>query len=128
VTHPKISCDRCIDPGMCCRSFPLSHYFDFGVTPAKIMKWLAQNGLAMFRPLRRIHVWCSDHTGASGKKESGKWVEQWSFRCTALGEDGRCTIYDSRPDLCRTYEPGCDMMCVHMRGPDGRPVVPQRRK
>lgn len=27
-------------------------------------------------------------------------------RCTALGADGRCTIYHLRPQVCRTYEPG----------------------
>ncbi len=27
----------------------------------------------------------------------------WKGRCPKLGEDGRCTVYDSRPLVCRLY-------------------------
>lgn len=112
---PKIDCDLCIDPGACCRAFPLNHYFELGATLEAIRKLLVEKNLAMFRPLRRYREWSSD----------GKWWEQWLFRCTKLKPNGRCGIYDTRPNLCRTYEPGCDGMCVHMRLPNGQPVLPQ---
>lgn len=42
---------------------------------------------------------------------------EWKGRCPKLGEDGRCTVYDRRPLVCRLYgasellrceECGCD--------------------
>lgn len=29
-------------------------------------------------------------------------------RCRALGTDGRCTTYETRPEACRTYEVGSE--------------------
>lgn len=54
----------------------------------------------------------------------GAWA--WRFSCPKLGADGRCTIYDDRPDLCRTYEPMSDGLCVHYQGStvDGQPAGP----
>lgn len=34
------------------------------------------------------------------------------FDCPLLGEDGRCTDYDGRPELCRLYEAGSDPICA----------------
>ena len=45
------------------------------------------------------------HPDADGKVE-------WRFTCPALGADGRCTIYESRPAVCREYEPGQDILCA----------------
>jgi Fe-S-cluster containining protein len=28
-------------------------------------------------------------------------------RCIALGADNACTIYDTRPTVCRQFDPGC---------------------
>jgi Fe-S-cluster containining protein len=38
---------------------------------------------------------------------------RWRWWCTALQSDGRCSIYEDRPDLCRRYRPGQDGLCVH---------------
>lgn len=123
---PEILCSLCVDPGMCCRAFPLNHYFLAGTAPATILKWLRKMKFP-FRPLRRMAQWTtSDFTDDDGKRLSGVMIEQWQFTCTKLGRNGRCTIYKNRPELCRIYEAGCDMMCVHVRGDDGRPRVPQR--
>lgn len=41
--------------------------------------------------------------------EGRTWFLQVFTRCRALGPDYRCTIYDTRPSICREYEnDGCD--------------------
>lgn len=63
-----------------------------------------------FVPLRRM--WYEAPNGAHKPKDC-----VWLFRCPKLGEDGRCTVYEHRPEVCRVYEPGEDVMCVHYTGP-----------
>lgn len=128
IQLPEISCDRCIAPGTCCKAFPLSNEFRFGITPDEIREWLKVENLP-FEPIKRENYYCTskDHHNIDGKSEV-HWIEKWLFQCTKLGEDGKCTIYDSRPDLCRKYTAGCDAMCVHMRLPDGNPIIPQLPK
>lgn len=41
-------------------------------------------------------------------------------RCRALGADGRCTVYESRPEACRTYEVGSPACVAAVRA--RRPV------
>lgn len=43
---------------------------------------------------------------------------EFECRCTQLGNDGRCRIYESRPVMCRTYKAG---------GPDCLEAVKKRR-
>lgn len=53
--------------------------------------------------------WYLMHQGISVFVEEGDWYIQFQTRCKNLGLDNRCGIYDSRPQICRTYEPGeCD--------------------
>jgi len=53
--------------------------------------------------------WYLMHQGISVFVEEGDWYVQFQTRCKNLGMDNRCEIYDSRPQICRTYEPGeCD--------------------
>lgn len=41
--------------------------------------------------------------------EGRTWFLQVFVRCRALGADYRCTIYETRPEICREYEAdGCD--------------------
>ena len=109
---------------MCCRAFPLNHFWRAGTTLKTIRAWLRKNKFS-FRPLRRYTQWVGTDV-VEGTNVTGVLMEQWLFSCPKLGPNGRCTIYKDRPELCKTYEPGNDMMCVHVRGPDGRPFVPQR--
>lgn len=37
---------------------------------------------------------------------------KWTFWCDAW-KHGRCSIYDHRPSMCRTYEPQSDILCWH---------------
>lgn len=53
--------------------------------------------------------WYLMHEDVSVFVEEGEWFVQFQTRCRNLGADNRCTIYDSRPEICREYEPGvCD--------------------
>ncbi len=53
--------------------------------------------------------WYLMHEGVTLFVEEGDWYIQFATRCKNLGLDNRCMIYDTRPDICREYEPGdCD--------------------
>jgi len=95
-------CETCIDPGHCCRDLHLTGGSVVDPTDrADVpMSFEAAEHFAMrsrlpFRPFRQ--------------HEDGTW--RWW--CTALGPDGRCTVYETRPQLCRDYRAGSDGLCVH---------------
>ncbi len=53
--------------------------------------------------------WYLMHQGISVYVEDGDWYIHIQARCKNLALDNRCNIYDSRPAICREYEPGeCD--------------------
>ncbi len=53
--------------------------------------------------------WYLMHEGVTVFVEEGDWYVQFQARCTSLGADNLCTIYETRPAICRKYEPGeCD--------------------
>ncbi|MGD2109966.1 MAG: YkgJ family cysteine cluster protein [Phycisphaerae bacterium] len=53
--------------------------------------------------------WYLMHEGVSVFVEDGDWYVQYQTRCKNLGSDNRCTIYETRPEICAEYEPnGCD--------------------
>lgn len=53
--------------------------------------------------------WYLMHEGFSVFVEEGDWYVQVLARCKNLGEDNLCGVYETRPRLCREYEPGeCD--------------------
>ena len=97
-------CDTCKVPGACCRSMVLLDQqgkpllFPVGREPdlasAKVP--------SQFRPVSSQEAIHPD-TGETGI--------QYEFSCSALGPDGRCTIYDQRPDICRKFEAGSDPTC-----------------
>lgn len=47
----------------------------------------------------------------------------WRFWCPLLGRDGRCTDYENRPALCRTYQSGEDALCAEWVPPPAEPDV-----
>lgn len=108
-------CDRCYDPGACCRNITLSldgvrttYWSDNGVDG--ITKQIRANGLP-FDPLYK--------TAGPWKDEDGRPYEVWALTCPKLNVDGRCSIYKSRPDLCKAYEAASDGLCVHYGGAEG---------
>lgn len=102
-SRPRGLCAGCIDPGHCCRVFSLSAPFNDHPDPDKELK---EMGL----PFRRIDT---------GMNEKGDRIND--FTCTKLGRDGRCTIYQRRPDTCRQFEAGSDALCVYYRNGRVRP-------
>jgi len=36
--------------------------------------------------------------------EDGDWYIQFHTKCKNLGADNRCTVYDTRPEICREYQ------------------------
>lgn len=99
-------CARCVSPGHCCTGFNLS---DAEGNPRVV--WDDEtpelpDGYP-FKPLERWGQW----TVESGP-EAGRTYSAWLYACSKLSADGKCTIYDERPDLCRQYEPLTDHLCI----------------
>lgn len=111
-------CDRCLAPGNCCKRLYLSGGGQS--LPSAIERAAAgigepmsheraehmamRFGLWMFRPAHQL---------ADGR---------WEWACSQLGPDGRCQIYEDRPQLCRDYRPGQDGLCVHFWAGEGEPI------
>lgn len=99
-------CDRCYNPGVCCHDFPLGGGVEFyGKTKRAARKRLRAidgnpKGQKMpFVPFRL-----------------DKEADVWRWTCPKLGENGRCMIYEDRPDTCREFEPASTDLCVHFKG------------
>lgn len=53
--------------------------------------------------------WYLMHEGVTVFVEEGDWYVQFQTRCKNVGPDNRCTVYETRPEICREYEAnGCD--------------------
>lgn len=53
--------------------------------------------------------WYLMHANISIFVEDGDWYVQFFTTCKNLGEENMCTIYETRPEMCREYEAGsCD--------------------
>ncbi len=96
--------------------------------------------------------WYLMHEGITVFVEEGDWYVQYQTRCKNLGADHLCQVYETRPEICREYEPGeCDYtngdygydhLCTHPKqivafyrektgkelGPGPTPATPGRRK
>lgn len=48
-------------------------------------------------------LWQLAHENIQAYKDSDGWFLLINNRCTMLGDDGRCRIYDTRPQVCRDY-------------------------
>lgn len=103
-------CDKCYAPGACCQEFMLS-----GTGKEKY----GSNK----RGARR-HLVAKDEN-PSGKKKPFQPVEylahvdMWVWRCPKIGDDGRCKVYERRPETCRIFEPASAGLCVHFGGAEG---------
>jgi uncharacterized protein len=99
----QFECDGC---GACCCTFPIFVSEADAVGEPRIRK----EG-------RRLALWLA--------------TPQWSYQlfplpfhetCCFLDGDKRCTIYPSRPDVCRQFEAGSDQ-CQEARTLRGLPVL-----
>lgn len=101
-------CDTCAQPGHCCRKFDLSSSRGEVLVPeyeepTNILSWVSSEDLP-FVPLER--------------KVAGAEASTWWWTCPKLTSEGRCSIYDERPGICRQFEAGSDPLCVHYVAPE----------
>ena len=101
------ACDTCTKPGACCQDFVLSGRG--GAFMFSEDNWRIEGDNLMekhelpFIPLR------IDTKSPKADREGMVGVR---FSCTQVTPEGRCGIYDARPQLCRDYEAGSDKLCV----------------
>lgn len=94
-------CDVCLEPGACCKRLHLTGFSEDPLRQPQLpmsherAEHFAMSAGLPFRPLEQ--------------NERGVWL----WECTALLPNGRCSIYEDRPELCRAYKPGSDPLCVH---------------
>ena len=106
-------CDSCRDPGACCREFMLSRKFRPG-TPIEEVAKLTREGSDGWERLPFVPL---HEVGQDPEKKDEDEYVNWTFNCPKLGKDGRCTIYESRPEVCRNYEPKSTILCVEFEDP-----------
>lgn len=94
-------CDTCRVPGACCTTILLNIVFDATRWKADARRIMKAHGWP-FYPTRVNHAW---HTTVPGNVTV-------VFECSWLGKDGRCQNYDKRPEPCREYEAGSDVVCA----------------
>lgn len=108
---PAVACDVCPKPGSCCQDLHLSTengsllslWVDEGGSRLKALVMMAERGLP-FLP----------NEGELGEVDGRKFA-YFSVSCPELQGDGRCGIYQHRPQLCHDYKPGQDALCVYGR-------------
>ena len=112
-------CDICFAPGQCCKRLHLTTMGGGAITvwddkdPVETLTEL--QGPHQFFPIEKTGTWednvCSD--------EDQRLYSAFIWGCSALGPDGRCTIYEDRPQVCRDYAPASSPLCVHFGGAEG---------
>ncbi|MEA3513947.1 MAG: YkgJ family cysteine cluster protein [Nanoarchaeota archaeon] len=87
-------CDACSTIS-CCKSF-----YNFGPRVDDFEKESVLNGIEKlgrrYNHIKGI-INKTSYIPTKGRKQSGK-------RCQLLADEGRCRVYESRPDVCRKYQ------------------------
>ena len=95
-----IACQRC---GKCCLVDPNTF-----ITAEDIQRLKSEGREDILRVIEHEEaVWCGDHMVSI---TSGRYL----YSCPFLEWQGRlatCTIYESRPKVCREYRPGSSEIC-----------------
>ena len=90
-------CNKCKDKGYCCRNFIIQSHEPWAYTAIenknKVIKRLKESNLSFFIPVKK------------GKR-------YWVFSCSKITDEGKCSVYKSRPNLCREYRPATGDLCV----------------
>jgi Fe-S-cluster containining protein len=100
-------CQMCPKPGSCCRGFVLSD--DDGDITFWKSSWREDTVKAMEKwglPFRPAEI---NEEFVEGDGDPYVTVK---LDCPKLSSDGRCTIYNERPEACRNFVPGSDTLCV----------------
>jgi Fe-S-cluster containining protein len=124
-------CDTCCKPGHCCQNIPLwGNEMDLDI-PMSNTKWKKRIHKILDRMDRDARL----YTEQFGKKHGNHGVSCFipahlhysitiagvqqgkpRFKCLNL-LDGRCSDYENRPELCKTYKEGSDSLCAEYCGP-----------
>lgn len=107
-------CARCYDPGQCCRGFAL-----FNADGTERTFWVDGDGTVDAFVKERDLPFVPREIELFTDGESGRRYARVTFNCGALTEDGRCSTYRRRPDVCREFEPASSPLCVHFGGAEG---------
>ena len=89
--RPKpVSCTQCAH---CCT------YVAVDIEPPSRLTWATDILWFLSRPRVRIYM-----------DGDGEWMVEFKARCSHLGPDRRCRIYERRPHICRGFdEPECEI-------------------
>lgn len=103
-------CNTCSKPGHCCKGFVLNIDLDRADPAGSAERALSNHGLGYMYYVEQFKADAiSDLSGDAFEDETRI---RGRFNCTRLGDDGRCTVYAQRPQLCRSYQPLHDGLCV----------------
>ncbi len=100
-TQSEIVCRRC---GKCCLANLIAY-----VTDEDWARWRREGREDILRIIAHEHaVWAGDHLISS---DDGRYLHGCPF---LEWEDGvyTCTIYETRPAVCRHYAPGSSEICT----------------
>lgn len=97
-------CKRC---GICCLADASAYIHEKDTE-----RWKAEGRNDILMKLEREHaLWAGDHLVSS---DDGRYLHG----CIFLAYENNhytCTIYETRPDTCRNYQPGSSEICPQYR-------------
>ena len=94
------TCLRC---GKCCLANVLSF-----VTDRDLDRWKREGRKDILHIVEHYHpIWAGDHLISS---EDGHYLHGCPFLAWE-GDHCRCTIYETRPEVCERYRPGSSQIC-----------------
>lgn len=113
-------CEVCSDPGKCCRRLHLDgprdlYFWKYLGTPLYALVKMAEMWLP-FLPIEPLEYEVEPSEG--GAKQQAR---SFFYSCVELRPNGRCGIYEDRPQLCRDFEPGSNPLCVYHVTPEPSP-------
>jgi Fe-S-cluster containining protein len=98
------ACHRC---GKCC----LVDFVAY-VTPEDMARWHGEVRQDILDMINREHaVWMGDHLVSS---EDGHYLHGCPFLAWE-GDYSLCTIYETRPGICSSYQPGSSEICSQFK-------------
>ncbi|MBN2467365.1 MAG: YkgJ family cysteine cluster protein [Deltaproteobacteria bacterium] len=106
---PAVTCKRC---GNCCRA-DLNAY----ITDKDIKRWRREGRDDILHILENESaVWAGDHLVSA---KNGAYLHDCPF-LVCDGKEFSCAIYETRPDVCKDYDPGSSLLCpLYAGGSEG---------
>lgn len=125
-------CDRCFQPGACCKDLYLwgpsvpgapagaPVHFPLDTWREDAARWIADTQKLLYTKMGQQLAFRADRVGGIWWSDEFKcWYANIRWTCDALQPNGRCGIYDKRPDTCRVFEPASDSLCIHYEPQEG---------